>query len=355
MDAGPFDLKHIIIGAAIVIVTGVAMFLLKGILSVGITIGLWILVIAIVTVAVIIFVLAATIVGYLRFGAEGFLFSKARRNGKAVYIDTELGSQISEFAIVDKTSPKDVVLKDEESGIKVDPSMLDSNAKPMRFPGNLDIYIYTYYNYMPQSISNHAAFKVIKGYFDAECPDLQFLSIKEFIELISDPEHYLERNALVKLNKYFKVAEKHDANGNPVMEMLPNGTQKPKLTFVREFTTEVDDIDPVTNEKVGTHMGIVQQDLDLPELLRHLTKARIDISKLQIPGGLIAGTEAFKYNSVAYSSQHLGHVLMLYEQKIRDAMKGMFDMFTVGLVALMILGGVGICIYIISMAFGKSG
>jgi hypothetical protein len=86
-----------------------------------------------------------------------------------------------------------------------------------------------------------------------------------------------------------------------------------------------------------------------------LGKARQDVSVLPIMGGLIAGTEAFKYNSVAYSSQHLGHVLMLYETKIRDAMKGMFDMMTVGIVALLVLCGTGFCIYIASMAFGKGG
>jgi hypothetical protein len=68
-------------------------------------------------------------------------------------------------------------------------------------------------------------------------------------------------------------------------------------------------------------------------------------------GGLLAGDEAFKYNSVAYSSQHLGHVLMLYYTKMMEDIKGQIEtwMYIIGLVA--IIGAIGVSVYIASMAF----
>jgi hypothetical protein len=85
-------------------------------------------------------------------------------------------------------------------------------------------------------------------------------------------------------------------------------------------------------------------------MLQLLAKARQDVSTLPIMGGLIAGNEAFKYNSVSYSSQHLGHVLMLYYTKMMDDLKGKIDLLTYGIVALMILVGGGVAMYLISMA-----
>ena len=181
--------------------------------------------------------------------------------------------------------------------------------------------------------------------------ELNFLSIKEFVELVSDPEHYLQRNALVKLNKYFKIAPrmkviKDHTTGEeriePELVMDKNGKPTAKLTYVREFQA----IDSETGQPKW-----VEQDLDLPEMMQLIARARQDISAMPIMGGLIAGTEAFKYNSVPYSSQHLGHVLMLYYTKMMDELKSKIDILTYGVVGLMLLCGTGVAIYIISMAF----
>lgn len=349
MQIGPFDLKDLLIGGMIILVTAVAMFLLKDILSFGIVLPMWMLIIALMATIVILFMLVLCIMRYMRYGKEGFLFQQARRKGLAVYLDVELGSQVGDFVLAEKDSPKDVVLKDEESGVKVDPGMLSSDASPIRCNNGLDIFIYSYYNYMPQTIKNHAAFAAIKTYFEKECSELNFLSVKEFVELISDPEHFLERNALIKLNKYFKISEKRNAQGeieyvkdqnnNPIIG--PDGQPKPIFTYVRRFE--------ITDDETGT-TKLVEQDIDLPGMLTLLSKARLDIARLPIMGGLIAGTEAFKYNSVAYSSQHLGHVLMLYYTKMMDELKSKVDILMYGIVALMILVGGGVAVYLISMA-----
>jgi hypothetical protein len=348
MDAGPFDIKHLVIGGIIILVTGIAMFMLKGLLSFGLVIPLWMIVIIIISTMVIVAILVMTITGYLRYGSEGFLFAKARKNGTGVYIDAELGSDVADFVLAEKASPKDVVLKDEESGIKVDPSLLSSNARPLRFKGGLDVYIYSYYNFMPQTIRNHAAFAAINRYFENECHELNFLSIKEFVELISDPEHFLERNATIKLNKYFKITEAKNPDDST---KIGDDGKTPLFTYARRYEDWIEEYTEADGTVIPRHRGLIEQDISLPNMIQLIAKARQDVSVMPIMGGLIAGTEAFKYNSVAYSSQHLGHVLMLYYTKMMEDLKGQIEtwMYIIGLVA--IIGAIGVSVYIASMAF----
>src|SRR5512137_2015815 len=107
MNVGPFDLMQLVIGAVVIVAVGVVMFLMKGMLSIGVTLPIWILVIILVTILVVIFLLVSTIMGYLRFGQEGFLFATARKKGLGVYIDAELGSEVAEFVLAEKATPKD--------------------------------------------------------------------------------------------------------------------------------------------------------------------------------------------------------------------------------------------------------
>jgi len=353
--SGPINFKYLIIGGIIILATSIAMYMLKGILSFGLTISLWIIVIIVISIMVVIAILILTITGYLRYGSEGFLFAKARQNGLAVYLDSELGSGIADFALAEKASPKDVVLKDEESGIKVDPSMLDSNARPMRLKGGLDLYLYSFYNFMPQSVNNHAAFATINKYFKEKCRELNFLSVKEFVELVSDPEHFLDRNVAIKLNKYFELSEAKDIDGNTITVKANDGSMVPKMVYTRRFEDWIEQYTELDGTVVPRHLGMVEQDLEIETTKQLIAKARQDISVLPIMGGLLAGDEAFKYNSVAYSSQHLGHVLMLYYTKMMEDIKGQIEtwMYIIGLVA--IIGAIGVSVYIASMAFSGKG
>jgi len=360
---GPFDIRHLLIGGVITVCTYVAMFVLSGYLSFGFVFPIWMFVCAMMTVIVIVAILSLTIMGYLRWGPEGFLFAKARKTGVGIGIDAELGSLKCDFYLMEKENPKDVVLKDETCGVKVDPPMLDTHCKPMSFAYGLDVYITTYYNYMAQSITNHAAFKVIEDDFNSNPKReiLRFLSIKEYVELLSDPEHYLERNAMIKLNKYFTLREAYDANGDVV---YTDPTKKTiKMIHIRRYESWIDDVDEKGNAVMedngdGTfsqtrHWGLVEKEISVPEMLQAIYAARHDINQMPIPGCRIAGIEAFKNNSVAYSSQHLSHVLMLYYSKIMEDMRGKLDfwMYIVAIVAIIIAGGVSM--YIIGLALGK--
>jgi hypothetical protein len=323
---GPFETKYLL-GAGLVIAAIItAMFFLKSYLSLAVVLSLWIIIAVVVTILAILGLLLITIISFWKWGKEGFLFAEARKHGIPVYIDAELGSDNADFVLGEKLQPKDVMLKDTESGIKLDPSLFSADAKPMRLPLGLDLYIYSYYNYMPQSIRNHAAFKAIKDYKDRECKDLAFLSDKEFIELVSDPEHFLRQNAQQKINKYFKLVSIEQPDGKSVTKN------------VRQFH----------DEKTGQW---IEQDIQIDTVIQHISQARNDIAKLPIMGGLLAGNEAFRYNSVPYSSQHLGHAFMLIKERLNEEWSKKMDWIAMA-TPLLAVGGIIIIIIIIILVMG---
>lgn len=350
---GPFKTGDIlIVGIIAAIITAIAAFA-RGMLVIPLMIPAWIIIIAVTTILMLIVLLALTIARYWMNGKEGFIFAVARATGMGVFIDAELGSGDAEFVLGEKANPKDITFKDEASGIKIDPSLLSKDAIPMNFPKGLRVYIYSFYNYMPQSIRNHAAFKAIEEYFNNECPELNFLTVKEFVELISDPEHFLEHNALIKLNKYFKIQPKKDKAGNDII----GDDKKPVLTYVRQWQAMDTDeflrdakgnITAERNPDFGKMVWVIQ-DMGLPNMLEAISKARKDVSKLPVTGGYLAGTEAFKNNSVAYSSQHFAHALMLYVQKIKSENPNQERILLYCIGAAVVLLAGGLAFYIINM------
>jgi hypothetical protein len=346
---GPFKTGDMLIVGIIMVIVCVVAALARGMLMIPLMIPAWLLLIAITVILMLGVLLVLTIARYWMNGKEGFVFSIARATGLPVYIDAELGSGDADFVLGEKTKPKDITFKDEVSGIKIDPSLLSKDAIPMNFAKGLRIYIYSYYNYMPQSIRNHAAFKAIEDYFNDECPELNFLTVKEFVELVSDPEHFLEHNALIKLNKYFKIQPKKDKEGKDVL----TADNKPVLTYVRQFQTkDIDEFlgDGTTPNPTFGQMIWIVQDMGLPDMLQAISKARKDISKLPVTGGYLAGTEAFKNNSVAYSSQHFAHALMLYLAKIKAEAGNQERILLYCIGAAIVLLGGGLSFYIINMA-----
>lgn len=327
---GPFETKYLLGAGLIIAAIIAAMFLLRTYLSLAIVLSLWIIIASVVTILVIIALLIVTVFSFWKWGKEGFMFAQARKDGIPVYLDAELGSDNADFVLGEKQNPKDVMLKDTESGIKLDPSLFSADARPMRLPLGLDLYIYSYYNYMPQSIRNHAAFKTIKDYKDHECKDLAFLSDKEFIELVSDAEHFLRHNAQQKINKYFKLVS-FEQDGKTVTKN------------VRQFLDE--------NKDSPSFGNWIEQDIQVDHVVQLISKARNDIAKLPILGGLIAGNEAFRYNSVPYSSQHLGHAFMLIKEKLNEEWAKKMDWIAMA-TPIMAVGGIIIIIIICILVMG---
>ena len=337
LTIGPFRTGDLLIIGLVIAAIAVLSVVARGVLSLPFYIAGWIILLVLGVVVMLMILLGITIVRYWFGGREGFMFAASRATGIPLYLDVELGNNNAEFVLGDKKHPKDMTFKDEESGIKIDPTQLSKDAKAMRLPRGLDIHIFSFFNFLPQSINNHSAFKAIEIYFKEECKELNFLTVKEFVELISDPEHYLEHNALTKLNKYFKVAEKRNADGTIKTVKNAEGKDVSDMTFVRQF------FDETTNKWI-------EQDMPLPVMIQKIANARKDISKLPCYTGPLAGIEAFVNNSVSYSSQHLSHVLMMKEEqnKIDKKNEQAILIYCIG-AAIVLIGG-GIAYYIVNMA-----
>jgi hypothetical protein len=192
-----------LMGAAVMAV----IFLMKGMLSMLIGLPLYLILIVAVIPVTIVMILANILLKIFKYGKEGFTFMRARNDGLPVLVDIEIGTNNAEFLLGEKKSPKDITFKDESSGVKVDPSLVSAHAEPLRFSGGLDIFGYAYHNWLPQTTRNHLAFKAIVDYrnSDEEISQLDFLPDKEFVELISKPEHFLEADLKTKISKYFKM------------------------------------------------------------------------------------------------------------------------------------------------------
>lgn len=314
------------IPALMAVVAIALLYFLKGLL--GMIIGLPIYFIAMVLIVplTIIFILVNILIKIYKNGKEGFVFMRARNDGLPVLIDIEIGTNNAEFVVGEKANPKDITFTDQESGVKVDPSLVSAYTEPLRFPLGLEIFGYAYHNWLPQTTRNHLAFKAIIEYrhTDKEIRELDFLPDKEFIELISKPEHFLEADIRTKISKYFK--SKKDDTG--------------ALRYYRQF---------LNGDKW------FEQEIDIPEITRLIQTAKSDITRLPIATGYFSMNEAFKYNSVAYSAQHLAQLKILIEQLADEKWGKIMNWMQYGLVGLMILCGAGFAIYIASMAFGKGG
>ena len=300
------------------------LFLMKGSLAMVIGLPLYLILCIAVIPMVLILILSNVLLKFWKNGKEGFVFMNARSNGLPVLIDVEIGTGNAEFVVGEKNNPKDITFKDEASGVKVDPSLVSAHAEPLRFPNGLDIFGYAYHNWLPQTTKNHLAFKAIIEYrhSDPEINQLDFLPDKEFIELVSKPEHFLEADLKTKISKYFKMRKDEDG----------------AVKYYRQYS-------------VGAEW--FEQEIDIPELMRLIQKAKGDITKLPVATGYFSMNEAFKYNSVAYSAQHLAQLKILIEQMAEEKWAKMTNLLTYGIVALMILCGGGFAVYIASMAFAK--
>lgn len=303
----------------------VAVFLFKSFLSPVIGLPLYIIIGVAIIPLVIIFILVNILLKIFRYGKEGFTFMKARNDGLSVLIDVEIGTNNAEFIVGEKSNPKDIVFKDDASGVKVDPSLVSSHAEPLRFPKGLDVYGYAFHNWLPQTTRNHLAFKAIVDYRhnEPEMKEIEFLPDKEFIELISKPEHFLDADIKTKVGKYF-TAKKN-----------PDGSIK----YFRRFAEGKD---------------WVEEEVEIPEITRLINKAKGDITNLPIATGYFSMNEAFKYNSVSYSAQHLSQLKIMIEQMADEKWGKLMNWMQYGIVGLMILCGAGFAIYIASMAFAKT-
>jgi hypothetical protein len=308
------------------VVISLLVLLMRGILSAVIGLPLYLLIIIALIPAVIIFSLASILVKIYTNGKEGFTFMKARNDGLPVLVDIEIGTNKADFVIGEKENEKSIVFKDDASGVKVDPGLVSAYAEPLRFEKGLEVYGYAYHNWLPQTTKNHLAFKAIVDYrkIDKEMPELDFLPDKEFVELISKPEHFLEADLKTKIGKYYKSKKSEDG----------------EVKYFRQY------------EEKGHWF---EEEVSIPEVTRLINKAKVDITNLPICTGYFSMNEAFKNNSVAYSAQHLAQLKILIEQQAEEKWRKMQDWMKWGMIIVAIIVAGGVSVYIASMAIQKMG
>ena len=308
------------------------LFFMKGVLSFVIGLPVWMIGAALVVAGVPIFIMLNMLTSFYRYGREGFLFMDARRDGKLVICDVEVGTNNAEFVLGEKEDPKSPLFKDEKSGVKVDPSMVSAYSEPMNFVGGLKIVGYAYKDLLPQTTRNHLAFKAIVDYFRAgeENDDkthpakaLAFLTEKEKIELISKPEHFLEADLKTKVGKYFKTRTDEKTKS---------------IEYYRQF------------QKDGKWY---EQTVEIPELIHAVQQMKSDINRLPIAMGYFSMNEAFKYNNVAYTAQHVSALKNLLTQLITEDLLGKLNLWTYGCIMMGCLGMVVLGIYVLSTTVFK--
>lgn len=321
-------------GAAICVV----IFLLKGLFSYVLGVPLWLIAMFIVIALTVAFVPTNILFGFFRYAKEGFVFMEARKRGLPVITDIEIGTGNAEYVLGEKINPKDPLFEDEQSGVKMDPSLVAAYADPLRFPGGLNIIGYAHDSLLPQNHKNHLAFKAIIEYLNpenenepwmvlskSEKMELTAFSTKELIELIKKPEHFLEADVKTKLGKYFKPGT--DENGKNLLD--EHGNQ----VYVRQFQS-----------KDGTWI----EQTTLPDMILLIRKAKQDIDRLPIATGYFCMKEAFVNNPVAYTSQYASQLKGLLQQLARlDAMKDDKKWFWIVAICA-VIGTVTICAVVLN-------
>ena len=316
------------LGAGVAIIL-VIVLLLKGMLGGIIGVPIWLIACFVVGAGTLFFTPSNILVGFWRYGKEGFTFMEARKTGAIVITDVEVGTGNADFILGKKADPKDPIFQDDKSGIRMDPTMVSAYADPMRFSGGLNIIGFGHDSLLPQNHRNHLAFKRMMEYIHTEpkMKDLLFMADKEIIELLKKPEHFLEADIKTKVGKYFKA--RTEGEGKDARIVYYKEFQKEGKWFRQEI---------LVNSEDDANPGLVQ-------LIR---RAKSDLEKLPIltdrdsfqgrKGDYFCMNEAFKYNPVSYTAQHASWLKNILQRMAdMNAMK-LFNMWNYGLIAMGIIG-----------------
>lgn len=312
------------IGAILVVV-----FLLKGILGAIVGVPIWLIACFVIAALTLAFTPTNLVISFWKNGKEGFTFMEARKTGAMVICDVEVGTGNAEFIIGKKVDPKDPIFQDEQSGVKMDPTMVSAYADPLRHPGGLNIIGFAHDSLLPQNHRNHLAFKRINEYLHNEpkMKDLMFMSEKEIIELLKKPEHFLEADIKTKVGKYFKARKEGEGAAE-------------RIVYYREFQKE--------GKWFRQEILINSDSEENPGIVQLVRRAKADLDKLPIltnrdefnghRGDFFCMNEAFKYNPVSYTAQYASWLKNILQRMAdMNAMKW-FNWWTMGLIAMGIIG-----------------
>ena len=242
---------------------------------------------------------------------EGPVFIAARKKGLPVLRVTDPGTGHARHVLGEKEREDDPIYSKNKWGLHADPSYIEGDASPEWHPNGLLIYATSPNATFPVSPKSALAQKtILKHRRDRrEFKDLDFLSDRDLLVLLSSPAAHLEHDAGIFIETYKPMIVGFDDAGNPI------------------------EVEMTTND-----------------LVERLKAFKDYITTLPIEGGAFAYHEYFRNNPYAHSSQTTQRLNYLF-QKIADRKAALADkLWTYGLIGMGMLGAVGVTIYIISIA-----
>ena len=326
-----------------------------------------------------------------RWCPERKIFIAARKSGSPIICLTDLGSHNSVMELGTKKNANSIKFDTQFAGARIDPVYTATGCEPLRFQGGLDMYLYAFESYLPQTVTNHLAYKAIVEYFRKNCVDLQFLTDMEFIALVSTPEMYLAHDVDVYIGKYFKNRIEHQADGSEIVkkyrqfqkiddrETIDQVDSRKDIEVIDDRETiQIEDAQSETgyseipnpefgkkvmvpNNNFGAKTSMpnpmvgklawFEQEIDVPEMVNRIEECKKDISMLPIAHGYYSGTEAFQHNAYAYSAQDLDQLLIIQEKEFVADMLKKINIMIYAVAALIVCVGGGILFYILGMVF----
>lgn len=233
---------------------------------------------------------------------EAAIFKRARKKGLPVLDITDIGTGESRFLLGKKDGVDEIAFSTGHYGIQVDPSLCSGNTDPSRYRNGLAIYHYCSTKWLPISPHNVLAIQTVKN-LRVKYPDLDFLTDLELMTLLNTPRSDLKHDSERFLEKYSPVAIER---GTPIT-LTPNTL----ISRVREFQDEI-------------------------------TKTPVDT-------GFLAYHHAFSSIPFAHAAQDLEQLKLLIQRKTYAQFQDQIKMWNYVIMALALLGGIGVVIYVISM------
>lgn len=238
-----------------------------------------------------------------KYGYEGFVFRKARKKDLPALQLEDIGTGYTELIVGEKDKKGSPMFKHpkDDSIILVDPTIL-SATKPAYWGNGLYMHHYASNQYQPLNTINALALNQVVKVQEQYYPELNFLKKRDLMAFAKMKQDNISQNVKVVIDAY---------------------------------RPEWNDGTAVTEQE------IVDSVISLQDRLKR-TRTAADMP--------VVWDAAFAMNPVTHQAQDLGELKKLLELLIRKEMEKHFQMMTYVIMALMLLGGVAVVIYVISMA-----
>jgi len=236
------------------------------------------------------------------YNPEGKVFKKGRKTGVPVYSTEDPGTGNGLFQLGHKDDDNDPVIEMEYGGCQIEPGFLSADAAPTRYPGGLNVYHCASTKSLPLPTRSALAYKTYKKHRRDKSTyrALDFISDSELAALLKSPRNHLDHNAAIYIEQYAPTLD-----GTPM-----------------------------------TCDNMVEIVKDMQDYL----------AKLPVEQGWLCYHEMFKALPFSHSSQDTERIKVISEQKGWLKYMKRINIMQYAIMALMILVGGGVAIYMVAAA-----